>query len=55
MSKTKKDTFYNAQRREERKKNMRKDHSHDLKEKRAKNALRSNNVNELLSFQEYFE
>lgn len=55
MSKTNKDNFYNAQRREERKRNLREDHSEHRKEKRTRNALRSNNLNDLLSFDKYFE
>lgn len=54
MSKTKKDSLYNTLRREEKKRNTRTDHTRELKEKRAKNALRSNNVDVLLSFDEYF-
>jgi len=57
MSKTKSDQqrLYNEIRREERKKKQRQDHRLQLKEKRAKNALRSNNVDDLLSFNDYFE
>lgn len=55
MSKTNKDNFYNAQRREERKRNLREDHTEYRREKRTKNALRSNNLDDLLSFEHYFK
>ena len=57
MSKSKSDTqrLYNELRREERKKKQRQDHTLQLKEKRTKNALRSNNLQDLLSFNDYFE
>mgnify|MGYP001367364738 CR=1 FL=1 len=53
MSKTKGDRLHNQHRREERKKNNRFDHILQLKEKRVLNALRSNDIDEILSFDEF--
>lgn len=55
MSKTKQDRLYNEMRREKRMKNRKKDHSLELKEKRAKNAIRANNIDELITFNDYFK
>jgi hypothetical protein len=55
MSKTKGDRLYNELLREERKKKKRVDHGEELKEKSIKNALRSNNLNDLLSFNDYIK
>ena len=57
MSKTRNTTrdlhLHNELRREERRRNHRTDHVKQLKEKRAKNALRSNNIDDLVSFSDY--
>jgi len=53
MSKTKGDRFYNEERRINRKKNKRSDHVTQLKEKRVHNALRSNNLDDLISFNDF--
>jgi hypothetical protein len=55
MSKTRSDQnrLYNELRREQRKKSRRPDHITELKEKRTKNALRSNNLEDLVSFDDY--
>jgi hypothetical protein len=51
---TTKDSYlHNKARREERRRNHRPDHVKQLEEKRAKNALRSNNIDDLLSFSDY--
>ena len=55
MSKTKGDRLYNELRREERKKKQRVDHGQELTEKRIENALRSNNLDDLLSFNDYIK